>query len=135
MGRKIRFRGISKCKDEHWIYGDVVHKRNGDVYINNPIFGGTDVENESIGQFTGLLDINGKEVYEGDIVRSCEYKDIKHIVSYDDKIAAFVAVGIDENTGTNLETKCHITQEWIDNYPKEVIGNIYDNKDLIENLL
>ena len=86
----------------------------------------------TIGQFTGLFDKNGNEIYDGDIVRSCKYKNIKHIVSYEDKVASFLAVCIDENIETDLENKCHITQEWIDNYPKEVIGNIFDNKELLK---
>mgnify|MGYP002576212245 CR=1 FL=1 len=132
MAREIKFRGISKCRGELWIYGDIVHKRNGDVYINNPIYGGTDVEIESVGQFTGLLDKNKKEIYEGDIIRSEEYKDVKHVVIYDEKYASFMAVLINEYKDTSIETKCHITQEWIDSFPKIVIGNVIDNKDILK---
>ena len=133
MNREIKFRAKDHTNN-HWLYGNLATDKTG-LYVILPIedWGkGDTVFEETIGQFTGLHDKNGEKIYEGDIVRSCEYKNIKHIVSYDDKVAAFVAVCIDENTGTNLETKCHITQEWIDNYPKEVVGNIYDNKELLE---
>lgn len=122
MNREIKFRA-KDLYNKGWCYG---------IMYNNGInLFPVEVDIDTICQLTGLNDKNGKKIYEGDIVRSCEYKNIKHIVSYDDKVAAFVAVCIDENTGTNLETKCHITQEWIDNYPKEVIGNIFDNKELL----
>lgn len=148
MNREIKFRGKS-INSVKWLYGylgEVKGKVLQSIYKEKVIFENLEwfntdnfgyvvndymVDEETIGQFTGLYDRNQNPIYEGDIVRSCKYKNIKHIVSYDDKVAAFVAVCIDKNAGTSFETKCHITQDWIDNYPKEVIGNIYDNKDLL----
>lgn len=148
MEREIKFRGKS-VKNGKWLYGYLGEARGKvlqSIYKEKVIFENLEwfntdnfgfvvndciVDEDTIGQFTGLYDKNGKEIYEGDIVCSCKYKNIKHIVFYDNRVASFVAVCIDENTGTDLETKCHITQEWIDNYPKEVAGNIYDNKELL----
>lgn len=140
--KEIKFRGKSLITKE-WIVGSLVKVGNENYIVcfdemeldghhirytsDRPVF----TNQNTIGQFTGLYDRNQNPIYEGDIVRSCEYKNIKHIVFYDNIVAAFVAVYIDENTGTDLETKCHITQEWIDNYLKEVAGNIYDNKELL----
>lgn len=85
----------------------------------------------TICQFTGLHDKNGREIYEGDILRSVRFTDILIMVVYDEGEAAFMSVQINKNIGTDLETRCHITQDWINRHPKVVIGNIYDNKELL----
>ena len=136
MSRKIQFRGKS-TSNKKWVYGDL-HLRCLKPHIHTePVVGSMlslkfDIDEETIGQFTGLKDKNGNEVYEGDIVHSIEFNDIKHIVLYDEEYAAFMAVLINKQMGTEIETRCHITQEWIDNYPKEVIGNIFDNPELLK---
>lgn len=127
MGRKIRFRGISKCRGEHWIYGDLVHKRNGDVYINNPIFGGTDVENESIGEFTGKMDKNKIEIFSGDLLK--DQDGVIYEVWYSEDTAAFMAEMINPANDMVDILGGYDTERCF-----EVIGNIYDNKDVLKRL-
>lgn len=86
----------------------------------------------TVGQYTGLKDKNKEDVYEGDILRSVRFEDIILFVAYDEEEASFMAVQINKNRGTDLESRCHITQKWLDEYPKVVIGNIYDNPKLLE---
>ena len=74
-------------------------------------------------QFTGLLDRNGKEIYEGDILRGKRYdKDGVGVVRWED--SGFWMDG-DENFYAYDE-------EGFPNEGSEVIGNIYENPELVK---
>ena len=82
---------------------------------------------ETVGQYTGLRDKNGREIYEGDIIVSQDYSHARHYVRYIDDEAMFVAMII----GSSLMEYCAIRQSWIDEYDKKIIGNIYDDPELL----
>ena len=78
MNREIKFRARA-IQDGQWIVGDLIHKRhNGDeeVIIQELNGCGTDCDIHTVGQFTGLKDKNGREIYEDDILRVKEYENL-----------------------------------------------------------
>lgn len=90
--------------------------------------GWNDVEIDpfTLGQYTGLKDKNGKEIYEGDIIRSFDSSGdiiLHYIVWKEEEEARFMAF----YKGKTFRSECFLNQSWIDEFEKEVVGNIYDN--------
>lgn len=68
MQREIKFRGKSKY-DGKWVYGYYVEHDGYDYgIIFEPNGLGHDVDRKTVGSWIGLIDKNGKEIYEGDIL-------------------------------------------------------------------
>jgi hypothetical protein len=118
--REIKFRGLSL--DGKWIYGDL--NPQGENHVNLATFfanlyAGT-IRAETVGEWTGLHDKNGKEIYDGDIVKHQLYR-LPYQVRYSL-----------ENTGFDLWMECHSMHLGKLCEPKmEVIGNIWENKELL----
>ena len=74
-------------------------------------------------QSTGLLDVNGKEIFEGDVV---EVFDSRYAVFYDNENASFRLKPRDKRWNT----------DYMSNYAHEasfeIIGNVYENPELVE---
>ena len=88
------------------------------------------MEEETIGQFTGLYDKNGEAIFEGDIIQG-EYNH-KHLIRYVEEDARFGAT-LEGFVGRKEEGwhTCGVTQRWINEFGKVVIGNVHDNPELL----
>ena len=73
--RNIKFRG--KTEDGRWIYGDLLHAWDSlmiqyEIELDDEnTYNAEDVDGSTVGQFTGILDCKGREVYEGGLVDEC----------------------------------------------------------------
>ena len=131
--RTIKFRGFNNSNSE-WNYGNLVIV-DGEYHITDQeeceeVSDYTLVDENSVGQFTGAIDCNGNEIYEGDILyneqihkKTEKYKTpIKNFVVYF-KVCGFECestVG-GKTAVLRYNTRCF-----------EVIGNIHDNPELLE---
>ena len=115
--REIKFRG--RVPDKEWLYGDLRHIGNNLIYIVDKFGHGSSVNPNTVGQFTGLHDANGREIYEGDVIK---LDNEVYIVSWA-KYSACWFVDL-KNFGPSLFTQYHAGKSI-------VIGNVHDNPELL----
>ena len=135
--REILFRG--KTNDGEWVYGsfcmDAREQFNGLCGVDGFIrlydkakgkMQTYEVDRETVGQYTGLKDKNGKRIFDGDVAKVLQGKD-KGIAYVGFENGAFMLY---PKTGNIYERT--LWSYWYNDWDVEVIGNITDNPELLE---
>lgn len=126
-----------------WVYGDLIHTKeaDGEEMDEYKIFDGTvynygkyytvEVKKETIGQYTGLKDENRKNIFEGDIIKSSEGIGCVAYGRFSDVQYGFHAVWTEEADPHQMLRK--ELYYWLNRAKggAEVIGNIFDNPELL----
>ena len=143
--REILFRG-KRCDNGEWVQGYYIraehHWHNHGIHKDWITLGASAnggwfalhnkyaVKSETVGQFTGLTDKNGKKVFENDIIVICyetdgeEFTETKR-VHYNKKECCWYPM--------RWEECCEYCDHYTEVKSIEVIGNIHDNPELLEN--
>ena len=114
-------RGISAKSEKQFSYGG----RNGKTFNRFAAFGFFMVNPETVGQYTGLTDKNGKKIFEGDIVVIGNQNKHPTLIKFADFGWCCVI--------PNINAFIHYRHSLENNNTKyEVIGNIHDNPELLK---
>lgn len=154
MNREILFRG-KRIDDGEWVEGYLVEKTDfdsGEVcqsYIVEKVEFGRNADDdtrfcdideievspETVGQFTGLTDKNGKKIFEGDIITLYDENN-KPIGNYSIEFYKYAYCYVQNICGTKCYDLLKVEQrdesgEIFATYSYGIIGNIYDNPELL----
>lgn len=124
--RDILFRG-KRVRDGEWEFGSFVSPNMITAPMGEEIYGSDIVDPETVGEYTGLTDKNGKKIFEGDIIEVDRIYDTpqprprRFEVEWEESSGFFPLTVYGDNGDYFIDT----------DYCK-VIGTIYDNPELLE---
>lgn len=135
MMREILFRGKDSIT-KRWVYGALVQQQDDPlrekafiISYSNYQFGDFseavmhEVDPETVGQYTGFVDKNSKKIFEGDIVSIYNSKAFLFAVEWNNQyVLKCTTNGVSDNIFNVIESPEDV----------EVVGNIYDNPELIK---
>lgn len=135
--REILYRAISLCRGEGWVYGQPRHYARNPHWEKWTIYDTatgieTDIDENTLGQYTGLTDKNGTKIFEGDIATLISRNPLNYGMTVN---AKFLFVN-GSFTAYLLDKECLLAELPIRDIPKDteitVIGNIHDNPELVK---
>lgn len=125
--RTIKFRGFTKDLEYNvWNYGFLV----GDciveyIFEKSGLTLANKVDLESVGQFTGLRDIDYREIYEGDIIQ--DESENTYLVVYRGVFTSFCLISFPCDSTISYHRGCdNLTKGKVERDKLVVVGNIYE---------
>jgi len=119
MEREIKFKAKNLVNGK-WIEGDLLHGIRGNVMIRDTGFIAHDVDPSTVCQYTGLIDENGVELYEGDYIKIL---DEERLIEYNPVACGFILQETPARTMRSLDV--------LASYAFEVIGNKFDKEEKV----
>lgn len=141
--RPIKFRGKRKDNGE-WVVGNLVQPGTVSAFIVGPMIEANEeycnlewwhpIDAKTVGQFCGLKDKNGKPIFEGDILRASTLSSFQNqIYVCELRCLAFGFRGTSKRINGLVDyTWDTITNDSIKQVDLEVIGNLYENPELLK---
>lgn len=137
--REILFRGFHECENGtktitvkgkqyrgEWVEGDYVRIKDGGNPIEHYIYGKAKVIPETVGEYTGLTDQNGKRIFEGDILVFVKGATHPFKIAWD-------GIGWKMYRADGKRIKYAFECDEVQYMrSSEVIGTIYDNPELLD---
>lgn len=135
--REILFRG-KRLDNGEWVVGGYNHKKLGGyftgVYIIEQLTDGVcechQVDPDTVGQYTGLLDYFGNRIFEGDVVEGPCHSAWRHDTQR--CVVAYGRYGFECRHHIDGLDSDYYTYKVLFSKKVEVIGNIYDNPELLK---
>ena len=138
--REILFRG-KRSDNGEWVEGDLIQvglhdkPKYASIMPQTPVSCVYGVLAETVGQYTGLTDKNGKRIFEGDIIQfGARIKDVR----WNSETMAWelTDIGVPDCDVNHLHNTVSLSELYVETcygeMTSEVIGNIHDNPELME---